>query len=94
MYWMGLDAAMLQRYGAVFDWWMGKLDGPIPYDRLNPKRDFYQVFLEFNPKQESWKVVGARGVTTKDSRNQNQLNILRFYLEAGSWNRNTGDRKK
>lgn len=82
MYWMGLDAAMLQRYGSVFDWWMGELDEPIPYDRLNPKRDFYQVFLEFKPKQESWKVTGARGVTSKDSQAQLPANHWIFLMHG------------
>jgi hypothetical protein len=65
IYWIGLDAALLARYGSVVESYCGGVGTPLPMDDPPPVDALFQVGLVSSPRGDSWDVEWARGVTPR-----------------------------
>jgi hypothetical protein len=76
MYRLGIDPALLTRYGQVFNYWPDTSIMPIPYERLHITGDFYEVDVIYNQRTHGWDTISARAVTTP---------LPQPYLPASHW---------
>lgn len=66
IYWIGLDAALLSRYGMVVDQYCGGAHTPLAIDDPRAADGIFQVELAGDEQLHTWDVASARGVSPRE----------------------------
>lgn len=68
IFWIGLDAALLTRYGTVVDQYCGGAHTPLAIDDPAAVDGLFQVQLASDERLDGWDVAWARGVSPPEPR--------------------------